>query len=221
MRRQFDQCGGDIIAAFAMIGFDTPAARDRGTRRLGFGQRLVHHLEGLPVDQRADQHAVAARIADLDRTIDLAQFRQELIVNALMHKQPPQGGAALSGCADRRKGNAAQGQIEIGRGGDDGGIVAAQFQNGAGETGRQLRGNLPSHRGRAGGRDQCDAVVIDQSLADLAASHQHSGDSLRQTAEFGCRALDNRLRGQSREQCFFRRLPDHRIAADQCQSRIP
>ena len=221
MRRHFDKRGGGIIASLAGIYWHAAATCDHGSRLFGLGQGLLHHVESLLVDQRADQHAVTAWIADLHRTIDLAQFRQKLVINARMHKKPSQGGAALSCRADRCKGNAAQGQIEICRRGDNGGIVAAKLQNGAGKAGRKFGGDLSSHRSRAGGRYQRHAVIIDQCLADIPAADQHAGNPLGQATEFGCGSFDNRLRSQSCQQGFFRRLPDHGIATNQRQSGVP
>ena len=45
-----------------------------------------------------------------------------------VHDQPAQRGAALAGGARRGEHDAAHGQIEIGRRGDDRGVVAAEFQ---------------------------------------------------------------------------------------------
>ena len=56
-----------------------------------------------------------------------------------MHEQPAQRGAALAGGAHGGEGDAAHREIEVGRGRDDGGVVAAEFENRAGKPRREPR----------------------------------------------------------------------------------
>ena len=57
-----------------------------------------------------------ARIADRDAVVDLAQARDEAVVDALVDEQPAQRRAALAGRAHRREGDGAQREVEVGRG---------------------------------------------------------------------------------------------------------
>ena len=77
-------------------------------------QGLVHLCTGGGVDQRANQDIGLTRITNRDGLVDAPQFRNKGLVNAFMHDQAAQRGAALSGCPDGGKGDAAQRQIQIG-----------------------------------------------------------------------------------------------------------
>ncbi len=66
--------------------------------------------------------------------IGLLQARHELIVDAFMHEEAAQRRAALAGGTHGGKGDAAQRQVEIGRRVYDRGVVAAKFEDGAGEA---------------------------------------------------------------------------------------
>ena len=108
-----------------------------------------------------------------DRGIDALQPRHEIGGDALMHDQPPEAGAALPRRAHRGKGDGAQREIEIGRGADDRGVVAAELEDCAREALRETRRDVPAHRRRAGGRDELHLRMIDQRLPHRrAADHQ-------------------------------------------------
>ncbi len=151
-----------------------------------------------------------ARIADADAGVDLLRACGiSVVVDALMDDEAAQRGAALAGRAHRGEGDAAQREVEIGGGRDDGGVVAAEFQDGAAEAGRDVGADLPAHGGGAGGRDQGDAVIVDQRLADLAAADQDLATvppARRRTLRGG--ALDDGLHGERRERRLLRGLPD-------------
>ncbi len=95
---------------------------------LGFHQRPVHRRRGAFIDQRSDQGRGLARVADRDRGVGGPQAGQQPFVDVLMDDEPPQGGATLAGGAHGREGDAAQGEVQIRRGRDDGGVVAAQLE---------------------------------------------------------------------------------------------
>ncbi len=79
-----------------------------------------------------------------------------------------------------------------------------------------------AHGGRAGGGHDRHARVVDEDLADLAAADQHLRQALRARRRSAPRrALDEGLRRQRRERGLLGRLPDHRIAADEGQRRVP
>ena len=63
--------------------------------------------------------------------------------------------------------------------------------------------------------------MIDQHLADGAVADQHLSQAFRRIAEARCGALEDRLAGKRGQRRLFRRLPDHGIAADQRERRIP
>ena len=92
-----------------------------------------------------------AGVADDDGGVDLFELGDEFVVDVVVDDEAAEGGAALAGGAHGREGDGAQGEIEVGGGGDDGGVVAAELQDGAGEACGELRGYGAAHGGRAGG----------------------------------------------------------------------
>ena len=142
-----------------------------------------------------------------------------------MQEQAAQSGAALAGRAHRRKGHAAQGQVKVRGGGDDGGVVAAEFKQAASKAGRDARANLAPHAGGPCGRNQRHLGAIHQRLAQRAPADQHRGQARRGRAPFGIeagdRALQHGMGGQGRQAGLFRGLPDHRVAANERKGGVP
>ena len=83
-----------------------------------------------------------------------------------VEEEPAQAGAALTGGAHRAEEDRAQGEVEVGVGLDDDGVVAAEFEDAAAEALGAGLGDVPAHLGRAGEGDQRDARVVDHPLAD-------------------------------------------------------
>jgi hypothetical protein len=137
-----------------------------------------------------------------------------------MHEQAAQRGAALAGRAHRAEGDGAQRHVEIGGRADDAGIVAAEFEDRAGETLGETRADIAAHAGRAGGRDERHLRMVDQRFADGAVADEIWLRPGRRVAEAGG-ALEDRLAGERGERGLFRRLPDDGVAADQRQRRVP
>ena len=139
-----------------------------------------------------------------------------------MHKQAAQRSAALACRAHGRKGDAAQRQVQIGRRGDDGSVVATQLQNGAGKAGCQARAHGAAHGGGAGGRQHGHAGILNQHLANVAlANDQLQQARGRVAAKAGQCALGDGVRGQGRQRGFLRRLPHHRVATHHRQRGVP
>src|SRR5215813_5296035 len=69
-----------------------------------------------------------------------------------MHKQPPQRRAALARRAHGREGDGADCEIEIGRGRDDGSVVAAELKDRTGEAGGETWADVAAHCGRTRSR---------------------------------------------------------------------
>ena len=63
-----------------------------------------------------------------------------------MHDQPPQRRAPLAGGAGRREHDAADGEVEVGRRGDDRRVVAAELEEAAAEAGGDHGRDLAPHR---------------------------------------------------------------------------
>ncbi|MCY1225701.1 hypothetical protein D9M72_379050 [compost metagenome] len=221
VRRQLHQRGAHIERVRRADALDALAAVHRGAGLAAFVQGLLHAVEGGAVDQRTDQRAGLARVAHLHVAVDLHELGHQLVVHALVHEQAPQRGAALAGRAHGREGDAAQREIEVGRGRDDGGVVPAQFEDRAGEARRQLRADLPAHRRGAGGREDRHAGIVDQHLADVARPQQQAEQAFGRVAEAFDGALRDGVHGQRGERRLLGRLPHHRIAAHQRERRVP
>ena len=143
-------------------------------------------------------------------------------MDAVVRDHPARAGAALAGGAIGTEQDAAHGQVEVGAGRDDDGVVATQLEQAAAESRRHPWPDRPAHPGRPGGRDQRHARVVDQRLTDGSAAVEHLrqvGRRILAKAVQG--ALEQGLGGQRRQRGFLARLPDHRVAADQRQRRVP
>ena len=138
-----------------------------------------------------------------------------------MHEEAAQRGAALAGGAHGAEGDGAQRHVEVGGRADDAGVVAAEFEDGAGETLGQARTDVAAHAGGAGRRNERNLRMIDKHFADSAVADQNLGKAFRRVAEAGQRALKDSLRGKRRERGLFGRLPDDGVAADDRQRRVP
>ena len=139
-----------------------------------------------------------------------------------MDDEPAQRGAALPGRADGGEDDRPHRQVEIGRGGDDHRVVAAELEDRAAEPGGDLRADDRAHAGRTGRRDDRHVAGGDQRFADRRAADDDLGEALgRVGAEALDRAGQDFHRRQRRERRLLRRFPDHRIAADQRQRGVP
>ena len=96
-----------------------------------------------------------------------------------MHEEPPQRRTALARRAHGRKGDGPDCQIEIGRGRDNGGVIAAELEDRAGETGCEARADGAAHSGRTRSRDDGHAGVVDKRLTNIAAADQNPRESRR------------------------------------------
>ena len=125
--------------------------------------------------------------------------------------QPAQRGAALARRADGGEDDRPDRHVEIGGGGDDHRVVAAELEHRAAEPRGDLRPDDRAHAGRAGGRDDRHPLRGDERFAD----RRTADDDLRQAfGRVGTEALERALedlhRRQRRERRLLRRLPDHR-----------
>jgi hypothetical protein len=188
---------------------------------LGLGQGDLHALIGQFVDQGPHQGPGLAGIAHGDRGVGGFQTAHQGVGHVLVDEQAAQGGAALAGGAHGGEGHPAQGEVEVGRGGDDGGVVAAQFQDGAGEARGQHRRHGAAHAGGAGGGQDRDLGIGHQGGAHIALALEHLAEIGRGVAEPGGGLQEDRLYGLGGERGLFRGLPDDGIAADQRQRGVP
>src|SRR5438046_2290235 len=95
-----------------------------------------------------------------------------------MHEQPPQRRAALARCTHGREGDGADCKIEVGRGRDDGSVVAAEFKDRTGEAGGETRADVAAHCGRTRSRYDRHSGVGDESLANIATATDRPSGAL-------------------------------------------
>ncbi|MNF42980.1 hypothetical protein D3C84_240500 [compost metagenome] len=149
------------------------------------------------------------------------QAGDDFFFHRLMGDQATQGGAALTGGADGAEQNRANGHVQIGAWAEDHRVVAAQFEDAAGETRGDFRRHFTAHAGAAGGADQRDTRIIDQGFAGIATANNHLAQVRWCIAEVLQHAIEQRLASQCGQWRLFRRFPDHRVAADQRQRGVP
>ena len=184
-------------------------------------QHGLHLLKAVAVNQRAHQIALQG-VADGHRLIGLFQFFQHFGLHRFVRNQAAQAGATLPGSAHGGKQNTAHGQIQIGTGRQNHGVVAAQFQNTFAKALGHFGRHDFAHASAAGGADQWHTRIAHQLVANGRIAHQYLRQMRRCVGtELLHRLLKQRLAGQCGERGFFRRLPNHRIAAHQRQRGIP
>ena len=114
-----------------------------------------------------------------------------------MHNEPAHGGATLSGGACSGKDDAAQRQVQIRGWAHDCCVVTAQLQQVAAKTRGHARSNFAAHAGRSGGRNEFNARVVEQHLADIPVAEDEVADVLILTAIFNG-AREKRMRTKRR-----------------------
>ena len=137
--------------------------------------------EGGAVDQRPDERAVAQRVADRHRGVGLGEALDELVVDGVVDDQTAQAGAPLPGSSDRREGDAAHGEVEVGAGGDDRRVVAAELEDHAPEPSGDDRRHGPAHPRRPGRRHDGDVGVSGEGGPDVGTALEHLVETPRCT----------------------------------------
>ncbi len=191
---------------------------------------MLHGFEGLLVDQGADEGVGRAGVADVDAFVDAAEFGEELVVDGRVDEQAAEGGAALAGGAHGAEGHGAEGEVEVGGGADDGGVVAAELEQGAGEAGGEAGADGPAHAGGAGGGDEGHQGRVDEGLADGVVAEEEGGEVGQDLRGEVVGVLGGKLLGGSEEEGLgreggegglFGRLPDDGVAADEGEGGVP
>ena len=139
----------------------------------------------------------------------------------LVDDQPPQRRAALAAGAGGGEGDRAHRQLQVGRRGDDHGVVAAEFQQRPAQPSGHSLSHRPAHRARPGRRDQRQLLGVGHRLADVGAADDQAGHAVGHVRHLVEHFLDDGVRGQGRQRRLGRRLPDDRVAADQADHGVP
>ena len=218
MRGHHNKRGAPVGAAACIHRL---AAKDVTAGGLRFGQRCCHRLPRRCIDQRAHEDARRHRIADLRRSPGGPQARDQRICNLFVHEQAAHRGAALAGRAECGKGDGAHRQVKIRRRTDDGGIVAAEFEDRLAEARRHDGRYGASHPRRAGGRDDGDTRIGSKLCAGFWSADQAGRKAIRRIAELARRPREDRHHGKRCQRRFLGWFPDHRIAANERQRGVP
>ena len=131
-----------------MVGLgDAFATCDDGGGAACFGEGLMHGVEAALVDEWPYESGGFAGVAYDYRPIDLFELRDELVVDGVVDDEAAEAGAALACGSHGGEGYGAEGEVEVGGGGDDGRVVASQLEDGSGEAGGEAWAYGAAHRG--------------------------------------------------------------------------
>ena len=202
------------------------AAGDLAAGGVGFGEGFLHGVEGVSVDEGADEGFGVAWVTDGDGLVDATELGEELVVDRGVDEEAAEGGAALAGGAHGGEGDGAEGEREIGRRADDAGVVAAELEEGAGEALGEAGADGSAHAGGAGGGDEGDEGGVDEGFADGVVADEEGGEVGREVAgvlvgEFAGGALKEGLGGEGGERGLFGGLPDDGVSADESEGGVP
>ncbi len=142
------------------------------------------------------------------------------MVHALVDDETARGGAALATGAHGAEDGGGDGHVEVGTGGDDDGVVAAQLQQAFAHAGGHGLADGFAHAGAAGGADQGNAVVGGHGFTDLGVADDQAEDAFRDVvgAQHG---RNDALAGDGAEGRLLAGLPHDGVTADGGQHGIP
>lgn len=210
------------VEALARRGLGDPADRLRAEHGVVVGDRAEHGLETvgeLLVQQRAVEH-VAGRLADRGRAQRLVQARDELVVQVAVHDQVAQRGAALAGRAPAGEQRALHRQVQVGVGGHDHRVLAAQLQARALQVASAELADAGADRAGTGEADLVDRARLQGGLQALEGRLAIGVDEVEHAARHAGapRQLGDRAGGG---RGVLGGLPHHGVAAQQRRDDVP
>ena len=143
IRAYLDQGGFDVIGIFGLGRRTlTPTLSRRtgrgGRRNNGFAagdevatlleDGVAHVGEGGLVDEGADEDSGLARIANGEILVDGFEAVNHFLLDGIVNDEAAEGCAALAGGAGGGEDDGSCGEVEIGGGSEDHGVVAAEFE---------------------------------------------------------------------------------------------
>lgn len=146
------------------------------------------------MDQRPDQGSLGGRIAHRQALVGGDDARHQRVDHAAVRDDAAQRRAALPGGACGGEHDAAHREIEVGRRGDDGGVVAAELQQHLAEPLGHARADLLAHPDRPRRTHQRDTRIVHQLLADLTATQDQARNGTGNPDVSRC-AFQQRLAG--------------------------
>ena len=141
-------------------------------------------------------------------------------MHRIVDDQATQARASLTGGTDCREGDAADGEFEIGGGGDDGCVVSAELEDQPTESSGDDRGDGASHPRRAGGRHDGDVRMRGERGTDVGTALQNLVE-MAWGPDLGGGALQQGVTGQGGQRRLVGRLPQHWVSGDEGQCGIP
>src|SRR6202158_3961955 len=174
-------------------------------------------LELRLVDDRADIRSRRQRVIDLERSQALAQRGDKTVVDVRADDQARRRGATLSRREERAVDRAVHGHGQVRVVEDDQRIFAAHFQLQLGHARDRLGRDRAAGRHRAGEADGIDAPVVDDRLADDAATTHDQVEDARGYARFD----DDVRQRPGRPGYQLRRLEHHAVAVAECGRDLP
>ena len=216
-----DERGANVRGVGCRIGELSGTTDHHGTTvGLCGGDGGLHALECGRGDERADERGLVERAADGQAAVRGGEPTEHLVETRAMGDEAAQAGAALAGGARRSERDATHHQFDVGAGGDDGGVVAAELEDAAPEPCGHDRTHLAAHGGAARRADDGHALVGDQRGAGDAIAQQHLVEVGGHVHARGG-ALEQRIGGECGERRELAGLPDDRVAAHQRQRGVP
>jgi len=212
--------GHDVIG-FRVLVFLWLATRDDAAIDARLSKRGLHGFVCMFVDQRTEEDAIVERRPDGHLGIGLLEPDEKFVANFLVDDDTTERRAALAGRADRAEEDSPYGKIEIGGRCHDHAVVAAEFEKGATQTRGDDRRHLFAHAATACRTDEWNSRVRGEFLAEIAAANDDFEQTIRYLAAPLCRFLDKPLAGHRGDGRFLRRFPDHRVATNHGEGRVP
>ena len=185
------------------------------------GKRVLHGVESGCVHQWTHQRARIERITDGQPLIDALQPGHKRRVDVLVHDQSPQARAALSRRAHRREHDGARRESRSA----DGATIIALLP----PSSRMHLPNRAATFGPTARPIRVDPVAEMTDTSGLATNASPTTGPPIMTCERASGASPKRASARARicwvasadKRRLLGRLPDHRIAADQGQRRVP
>ena len=141
-------------------------------------------------------------------------------MHGIVDDEAAQARTALPGRADGREGDAPDGEVEVGGGSDDRGIVATELEDQPAEAAGDDRSDGAAHPRRAGRRHDGDIRVGGEGGADVGTALQHLIETTRST-DLGGGPLEQGIARQCGQRRLVGWLPQHRVTGDEGEGGVP
>ena len=183
-------------------------------------------------DQRAEFPGVDVAVIELDVRRGRYQRGEKIVVNRAGDIGALQRLASLAGGAEGAAGDGAHGVFQVRPGGDDGGVLAAEFEKSRDEPPRRLHGHLASGGDAAGEADRVHFInergaggAVAGDKAEHRMQFRHRGDAFGQRRHKTRSHLagfdDHRAAGEQRGYRIERRQRQRKVPrADDANERV-